>query len=139
MRRIAVLALLLAVAVAESGCANGLWSGTRRPDGAYRALSKVTAPVLPPPGFLYGDVRAPLVPAHSRVGSKKGTSTTHQIGLPPLPYLGLATGLDLVAWGHASVDDARRNGSIADVGYVDYRLETFVFVYRRFTIEAYGD
>jgi TRL-like protein family len=137
VRRIAVLALLLAAA--GTGCAGGLWSSARRPDIGYRVLSKLTAPVIPPPGVLYGDVHAPLVPAHTRVGTKKGTATAHQIGLPPLPYPGLAMGLDLFAWGDASIEAARKDGSIADVGYVDYRMQTFVFVYRRFTIEAYGD
>lgn len=142
MARIAALALLLAVA--GTGCTGSLWSSARRPDMPYRVLSKTTTAVIPPPGLVYQDVHAPLYPMFgaslpTRIGSKKGTSTSNLIGLPPLPYPGLATGLDLFAWGDASIEDARRNGGIDEVEYVDVRMQMYVFVFRRFTIEAYGD
>ena len=140
MRRLAIALTLLAVL--GTGCSGGLWSSARRPDIGYRALSKLKAPVMPPPGVLYGDVHAPtmlgLEVPPLELGSRKGTATSHQIGLPPLPYPGLATGLDLFAWGEASVDKARKEGGITEVGVVDYRMQTFLFVYRRLTLEVYG-
>ena len=137
MRRLLVLGALLACGAL--GCANTVFNGARRPDAAYRAVSKIAAPVIPPPGVLYGDVRAPLAIGPTHFGPRKGTATSSQIGLPPLPFAGLAQGLDLFAWGDASLDAAAAEGGISKVEHTDYRLETYFFVYRRFTVEAYGE
>lgn len=125
-RTTSLAGLLLLAAVASTGCAGGLWSSAPRPDLGYRVLSKVTAPVIPPPGLLYGSVHASLGPDLGPVGSRKGTATSHQVGRLPLPFTGLASGLDLFAWGDASLDAARVAGGITRVGNVDYRMQSFV-------------
>jgi hypothetical protein len=43
------------------------------------------------------------------------------------------------AWGDASIESAAAAGGIGKVEHVDYHLEVFFFVYRRFTTEVYGD
>ncbi|UCE84817.1 MAG: hypothetical protein JSU66_10690 [Deltaproteobacteria bacterium] len=110
-----------------------------RPDMAYRMAAKVRAPVIPPQGLLYSDIKAPVTAGGTDFGTRRGTATSFQIGLPPLPVAGLASGLDLFAWGDASSEAAAAAGGIQQVDHVDYRLEVFLFVYRRFTTEVYGD
>lgn len=128
------LTSLLVVALA-TGCA----SMSPRPDLAYRATSKLKAPVLPPPGFVYTNRKAPLSFGPTDFGSKSGRATSSQIGLPPLPFPGLTMGLDLFAWGDASEQAAAADGGMTEVKHTDYQLEVFLMIYRRFTLEAHGD
>jgi hypothetical protein len=114
-------------------------AGSTRPDAGYRMAAKVRAPVIPPQGLLYSDIKAPLTVDATDFGSKRGTATSFQVGLPPLPFAGLTQGLDLFAWGDASSETAAMAGGIDKVAHVDYRLEVFLFFYRRFTTEVYGD
>ena len=134
MRVAKALALTFA-ALFAAGC----MIGPPRPDMPYRTLSKVRVAVLPPPGLLYTKHKAPASIRPTDFGSKMGRATSSQIGLPPLPFPGLGTGIDLFAWGDASEKAAAAAGEIADVKHTDYQLEVFFAVYRRFTLEAYGD
>ena len=101
--------------------------------------AKLRAPVIPPQGLLYSNIKAPITADATDFGSKRGTATSFQIGLPPIPVAGLAMGLDLFAWGDASTETAAAAAGIGEVDHVDYHLEVFFFVYRRFTTEVYGD
>jgi len=131
MRRSIAIALVLACAPLL-GCAT-------RSDAIYRALADVSVPVIPPPGLVYTRFRAPLALDSTGFGSKQGTAVSHQIGLPPLPFPGLTLGLDLFAWGDASLTTAAASGGIQKVEHADYELMVVLFVYRRFTTEVYGD
>jgi TRL-like protein family len=126
------VAVLLAGA-ALSGCA------TTRSDLPYRAVAAVGAPVIPPLGLLYTNLRAPLSLDSTSFGAKRGTAVSHQIGLPPLPFPGTVLGLDLFAWGDASPARAAANGGITTVRHTDYELTVVLWIYRRFTLQVYGD
>jgi hypothetical protein len=126
-----------AVAVALAGL---LVAGcATRSDVPYRALARVSAPVIPPLGLFYTDVHAPLSLGATSFGAKRGTAVSHQIGLPPLPFPGLTTGLDLFAWGDASEKTAAADGGITTVRHADYELRVVLWLYRTFAIDVYGD
>lgn len=131
MKRAIAIALALATA-ALSGCAT-------RSDAPYRSQAGLKVPVIPPQGLIYTQMRAPLSLEATSFGAKRGTAVSHQIGLPPLPFPGLWTGLDLFAWGDASQKTAAANGGITSVEHADYELLIVLFVYRRFTSEVYGN
>jgi hypothetical protein len=126
-----------AIAIALAGLA--LVGCVTRSDAPYRGLARVSVPVIPPQGLIYTDIRAPLSLGATSFGAKRGTAVSHQIGLPPLPFAGLVTGLDLFAWGDASEAAAAANGGITTIRHADYGLTVVLWVYRRFTIEVYGD
>jgi hypothetical protein len=85
----------------------------------------VAAPVVPPLGIVYTDVRAPLVPA-GVVGSKRGTASVIAI-------------LGLFSWGDGGIRRAAANGNIQEVKLVDYEFKNVLGVYQRYTTVAYGD
>ncbi len=134
MRVAKALALVLAAGLL-AGCA----SVSVRPDSGYRAVNKFRVAVLPPPGFIYTNTKAPLSFRATDFGSKVGRSTSSQVGLPPLPFPGLTMGIDLFAWGDASEQTAAAAGGITDVKHTDYQREVYFLVFRRMTVEAYGD
>jgi hypothetical protein len=117
----------------------GARGSLHRPDLVYRGTAKVRTAVIPPQGLLYSNVKAPLTAGETSFGPKRGRATSHQIGLPPLPFPGLAMGLDLFGWGDSSKQSAAANGGLARVEHMDYELQVYLFVYRRFTTEAYGN
>ena len=95
--------------------------------------------MAPPPGIIYSHYKAPLDIQPGTLGSKKGSASVHQIGLPPLPLPGLAAGLDLFSWGDASVKQAATNGGIRNVHQTEYDYRVILMIYREFTTEVYGD
>ena len=126
--------VLVAVALFSllCGCA-----GSGRRIGLGR-ISGYQSAVLPPPGILYSDFKAPQRDARGPLGTKKGSATVHSIGLPPNPWTGLL-GWDLVSWGNASTEEAKRHGGIRNVTHVDYDFQMILMVYRRYTTEVYGN
>ena len=129
--------MIRAIAIALAGLV--LAGCATRSDVPYRALARVSVPVIPPMGLLYTDVHAPLTLGATSFGTKRGAAVSHQLGLPPLPFPGLTTGLDLFAWGDASEKAATANGGITTVRHVDYELRVVLWLYRTFTIDVYGD
>jgi len=127
-----------AIAIALAGFLLVSCAATRS-DVPYRLVSGVTAPVIPPLGLIYTNLHAPISLGPTSFGTKRGTAVSHQIGLPPLPYPGLVGGPDLFAWGDASEKTAAANAGITKVQHADYSLLVVLWVYRRFTIEVYGD
>ncbi len=132
MRAAIVLALMISLGLV-TGCVRA------RPDAGFRLANKLGAPVLTPPGLLYTNTKAPLAFGPTDFGSKVGRATSSQIGLPPLPFPGLTSGIDLFSWGDASVKAAAANGGISNIKHTDYAYEVYVAIFRRFTVEAYGE
>ena len=58
--------------------------------------------------------------------AKKGSATSHQIGVPPLPIPGLTMGIELFAWGDASQETASRMAGISSVKHSDYAAEIYL-------------
>jgi len=86
------------------------------------------APVMPPQGFLFSNVSAPIDTDYEKtpVGYKSGASSSTAI-------------LSLFAFGDASVSSAARNGSLETIDHVDYEYMNILFIYQSFTVRAYGD
>jgi len=130
--------VLVAVCLLSTGCAG------MRPGAVLNSqvVTGIRTSVIPPGGVLYTHYKAPITtgfdPSRS-LASKRGEAVVRQIALPPMPFPGLATGLDLVSWGDASIKQAAANGGITDVEHVDYELKTVLMVFRKFTVEVYGD
>jgi len=128
MRRMVLLLGLIAVGLLTSACA-----GTR--------LSQLNAafpqtPVIPPPGFIYERVKAPLsVNYHYTPADpgRTGVSTVRYLQIPLL--LG---GLLSFSWGDGSVEEAANEGNIEVVEYADYEVFQVLTVYTEFTVIAHG-
>jgi len=88
----------------------------------------LTAPVMPPPGMVYTDYKAPL--DHNLegnpVGSRSGSAETMSI-------------LGLVALGDASVATAARNGGVSRVHHADYEYFNVLGIYQKYTTIVHGE
>jgi hypothetical protein len=86
------------------------------------------APVVPPGGFLYSTVQAPIdIDADAtQLGTKQGRSTSSTI-------------LGLIAWGDASTRAAAEAGGVTTIRHVDYEYTNVLSVYATFTTVVYGD
>lgn len=131
-RRLGTILVSVALLSLLCGCA-----GSVRRLGIGRIAGYQSA-VLPPPGILYTSFKAPQRDVRGPLGTKKGTASVHSIGLPPNPWTGML-GWDLVSWGGASTEEAKRNGGIREVTHVDYDFRLILMVYRRYTTEVYGN
>jgi len=129
------MALLLGLLVMGSvGCGSGM-VGRR---AALLRVGDTKAAVIPPLGIVYTKVRAQVTAGTpGAVGSRRGESSVIQLATPPLP--GIAPPVPLVAWGHASMEAAAKDGGIESVSHMDYELTTVLMVWRRFKLIAYGE
>lgn len=136
MKRFLQLTALMGVAFFAAACAGP--GGAARPDAPFRMIAGYKAPVIPPLGLIYSRVKAPLSARPTAVGPKTGQATSHHISLPPLPFPGLWTGIDLFSWGDASENTALADGGITEASQVDYEFESYFWVYKTFTLEVTG-
>lgn len=117
-RGLATLAALVFVAVFGTSCAF------------------YTAPVVPPNGLLFTNIKAPLTVHYDKtpVGrdSKKYSARSTK-------YFRdfLITGLGF-AWDEAAVSTIVREGGIEKVAYADYEALCILGIYAEFTVEVYG-
>lgn len=89
----------------------------------------MTAPVVPPTGAAFSNVKAPISTDFSEettVASRQGETGSTCI-------------LGLVAWGDASVDGAVEKGNLSQINYVDYTYLNVLGIYQRFTVTAHGE
>jgi len=88
----------------------------------------VSAPVVPPMGGIYSDVKAPIDIDVDKTsfGSKRGESSVVAILL-------------LVSTGDGSIQAAAKNGGITTVNHVDYEFTSVLGVYQKYTTIVYGD
>jgi hypothetical protein len=102
-------ALLLALALAGSGCTTG-----------------IVAPVTPPAGGLFTMSSAPLDTNFSAtpVGAKHGTAMVHYLQEPISGYR-----IPVLTWGDASVREAAKAARIQTIHYVDYQVLSVLGVY----------
>jgi hypothetical protein len=114
IRSLTVALLLLA----STGCGSILWE----------------APVAPPRGLLFTDVRGPLTPdpLGTRVSEKSGEASTLYVRDI------LITGQD-IAWDDCSIEKAARSGGLTKVHYADYEALAVLGVFGKFTVRAYGE
>ena len=88
----------------------------------------LVAPVIPPIGIIYSDIKAPLDydQSASKTGSKKGVSESMSI-------------LGLVAMGDASVEAAAKAGGINTVDGADYEYFNVLGIYQRYRTVLHGE
>ncbi len=98
--------ILVAVAFLLSSC------------GAY-----VASPVT---GFIYTDLKAPLMATSNPVASKVGTAEATSI-------------LGIVATGDASIEAAAKKAGITRISHVDYEASSVLGVFAKFTVYVYGE
>ena len=84
----------------------------------------IAAPVVPPLGLVYTDMKAPLN-LGGDPASKRGTSTVTAI-------------LGMVSTGDGSIRAAAKNGGINDVQLVDYEFYNVLGIIQRYTTVVYG-
>ena len=112
MRMAACLLALALVCVAMSGCAGIVLS----------------APVIPPPGFVFTSYTAPLDVDFDRsqiADSRKGES-------------GIVNILGIVCIGDAGSMDAAREGNLSRVDGADYTMLSVLGVFSRYGTVVYG-
>jgi hypothetical protein len=102
----AVLAVVLAFAFLFTSC------------GAY-----VAAPAT---GFLYTDLKAPIMATSNPVATKVGTAEVTSI-------------LGIVATGDASIAAAARNGGITRISHIDYEAKSILGIFAKYTVYVYGE
>lgn len=95
------------------------------------------APVKPPFGGIYTDIKSPLTANYNGNPTGAGTTKvskdfTHYI-FDPLITRGS------FAWRDVSVAKIAREGGIKEVSYADYEVMSVLGIYARFTINVYGN
>ncbi len=87
-----------------------------------------TAPVVPPTGLFYSDIKAPMDIDLDKtaVGAKSGEAMVTTI-------------LGVVATGDCSIKAAAQNGGITTIESVDYKFFNVLGVYQTFTTIVHGN
>jgi hypothetical protein len=87
-----------------------------------------SAPVVPPPGLLYSNTKAPIDidSDQTQLGAKRGAAVSKTV-------------LGLVSWGDASVREAATSGGLTTIRHVDYEYYNVLGIYSTFTTVVYGD
>lgn len=80
----------------------------------------------PAVGFIFTDVKAPLLVTSNSGSSKVGTASCTSI-------------LGLIATGDASVDEAAKSAGIKRIHHVDYQSENILGIYAKYTVFVYGE
>ncbi|MEM7260503.1 MAG: TRL-like family protein [Planctomycetota bacterium] len=96
--------------------------------GATGCAGMYAAPVVPAPGMLYTNMKAPLdIDADGNpLGSKMGSAEVKSY-------------LSAVTMGDASIQAAAANGGITKVHHVDYEAFSILGVYSRFKVIVHGE
>lgn len=86
-----------------------------------------TAPVVPPIGFVYSEIKAPMDPDFNQTAapSKSGEAMATTI-------------LGLVATGDCSIKAAAENGGLTTIDSADYKYFNVLGVYQTFTTIVHG-
>ncbi len=93
------------------------------------------APVMPPQIGFITHFKAPLTTNYKNtpVGTKSGeASSTYLLREPFVTNLS-------ISWGESTIDDAKRNGNLKEVHYVDYSYTNIFGIWGKFNIIAYGE
>ena len=86
------------------------------------------APVMPPVGLIYEDVKSPMDVDYdvTKTGSKTGTALSTSI-------------LSLIAYGDCSTRAAAADGNLSVIYTADYHFYNILGVYQTFTTIVYGE
>ena len=90
-------------------------------------LSSCAAYVASPlTGFIYTDLKAPLMATSNPVATKVGTAEATSI-------------LGIVATGDASIEAAAKKAGITRISHVDYEASSVLGIFAKFTVYVYGE
>lgn len=115
-------ALLLVAMISLSGCVGLLY----------------TAPVKPPLGGIYTEIKAPLTPNFGGTPTGPATVKASKTGTRLL-YIPLYGPLVSIGWDKADIATIAREGGIQDVSYADYDFFSVLGIYSEFTVNVYGN
>ena len=121
-----VLAVVLLAACGRAGA----------PVIARMSRSIPDTPVIPPPGFLYERVSAPLSVNYHQTPAEPGRTGISKSRYFSVPIIG--GGLLSFGWGDASVEEAAIEGRLREVEYADYEVMQLLTIYTEFTVIAHG-
>jgi hypothetical protein len=142
---IAKLALVAALAVMATGCANGV----------YNLMP--SAPVVPPGGAIYTQQRAPLVLSNQvpdvvpsslqPAGGMMPAVATQGVKLPANMKCGTAEATNIVlyyqvlsvGWGDCSIETAARNAGITKIAFADYEIMSVLGFYNQIIVRVFGE
>lgn len=101
-------------------------------------VTRTKAAVIPPVGFVYSNVKAPIAAGVSGkpLGPLVGRSSSTSIAIPPNPFGIPAVGL--FTWGDMSEKASAANGGITNVTHADYEMTVILMFFRRVTLITYG-
>ena len=88
-----------------------------------------STPVMPPQGWLFSDVKAPLSANNQGIkvaGSKVGIGESQCV-------------LGLVTTGDSSIEEAADDGDITNIAYADYEYFNILGIYQRFRVKVHGE
>jgi hypothetical protein len=137
MRRLFLALTILGPLVLATGCAYSppVHSPAKaRLDSSHMPPGH-TAPVIPPPGFIFSQVRAPLSTNYHNTPAnpgKMGESRSLYIWIPIAGMLSFAWMED------TSLAAASRAGGLTEIEYADYEIFNVLGIFQQFTITAYG-
>ena len=119
----ALLLVVGPVAIVTTGCGTGLYM----------------APVRPPTGLFFTQVRAPLTidfngNPSGAAATKRSSNSTHYF-LQPLP---LPLPMDF-AWDDVSIKQMADEAGIEEISYADYEILNILGLYVRFTVFINGN
>ena len=86
------------------------------------------APVVPPSGFLFQNIKAPLDidVNQTKVYDKQGEASSSSV-------------LGLFSFGDCSINTAARNGNIKTIEHADYEYFNILWLYQQFKVVVYGE
>jgi hypothetical protein len=133
MHRLLLALLALGSLTLAAGCAYS----PMEPAGAAGAAGPgmEVAPVMPPPGFLFAQVKAPLSTDYDNTTAKPPKMGQARSMYVMIPFVGLS-----FAWmDQASVAAAATAGGITEVKYADYEIFNVLGFFKMLTVITYGN
>lgn len=129
MKRLVLFLPLMAVVFLLAACASG--------SGEASVATGYLTPVMPPPGGIYQNIKAPLTVDFEHTPAtapKSGSATVTHIAAPFYPMLSVS-----FMEAGSTLTEACKNGGLSKVYYADYEVFNVFNVYTRFTVRAYGE
>ena len=137
MRRTLCAAMICGALILMMGCASGGQYSFRSLGSGWHRAGLPKTPLMPPPGFLFAQVQAPLSLNyhHTPVDPHKTGQSVSLFVQVPFTY-----GLLSFGWmDDPTIESAMRNGGLTRVDYADYEIFNVLGIYSEFRINAYGE
>ena len=97
------------------------------------------APIVPPPGFIYSNIKAPLDYDPNGSGTRVSLGEA-RVGTAESQYVWVPlNGALSFAWGDVSYKQAAQNGNLSNVAFADYEYFNVLGIYAKTTVHAYGN